>query len=145
MVTVSPSSTSLLSMLSCNVGATSLSVTVMLAESASLAVEYPVPELTVTVRLLSGISLRSSFVWSEIIVVLESASNTASVGRTGSGRQWLPRRNEPGSVTDMFTTTAFVVGPVRVRVKVAVSPSVNVVWSAAMVTTRATSVIATDA
>ena len=145
MVRVSPSSTSSLSMLSCSVGATSLSVTAMLAESVSLAVEYPVPELTVTVRLLSGMSRRSSFVDSETVVVLELTSNVASVGRTGSGRQWLPRRNEPGSVTDMFTTTAFVVGPVRVRVKVAVSPSVTVVWSAAMVTTRATSVIGTDA
>ena len=132
-------------MLSCSVGATSLSVTAMLAEPASLTVEYPVPGLTVTVRLLSGMSRRSSFVDSEIIVVLEPISNTASVGRTGSGRQWLPRRNEPGSVTDTFATTAFAVGPVRVRVKVAVSPSVTVVWSAAMVTTRATSVIATAA
>ena len=145
MVRVSPSSTLSLSMLKCNVGATSLSVTAMLAESASLAVEYPIPELTVTVRLLSGISLRSSLVWSEIVVVLDSTSNIASVGRTGLGCQWLPRRNEPGSDTDTFTTTAFVVGPVRVRVKVTVSPSVTVVWSAAMVTTRATSVIATDA
>ena len=53
----------------------------------------------------------------------------------GTGCQWSPRRNAPGSETVRSTIREFVVSPTRVRVKLAVSLSVTLSWSAAMVIT----------